>query len=474
MRSVGTKKIVGLAIRAFPDFKIGLQKIILGCVFLCLAVLLPSACKGTFDQLGVKVDLEQKQLSNGLKVIFIEDHSIPVVSYQTWYRVGSVDERMGATGLAHLFEHLMFKGTEKFGPKQFFTQLESKGAEVNAFTSRDYTVYYQNFVPELLPRVVEMEADRMMGLILNPDTVNTERMVVLEERKLKTDNSPSGLLQEALWALAYRTHPYHWPVVGYAQDIVQMPLETVQEFYRKYYHPSNAVVIVAGDFDSDFVFKKIEKAYGAIPQGKKNLREGIPVEPEQKEERRLVLREQVASEMFAWGYHITQAEDDDSYALDVLSNILFFGRSSRAHQRLVENKNLVLGISGASFTPLFPGLMMISGVMKGNASAEEAEKEIQALLEEVQNHGVTEDEVQVAVKQLTVQLVDSVRTSFGLAQLIGTVMMVFDDPKRFSDDLNKYFKVTTDDVKRVANRYLIPNNRSVVVMKPVAVQGGGR
>ncbi len=447
MQSVGTRKISGSLIK-----------------ILLLSIALVG-CKAHFEQLGMKIEIDRRVMSNGLQVLMIEDHSVPVVSYQTWFRVGSVDEKFGATGLAHLFEHLMFKGTEKYGAKQFFTQLEAKGAEVNAYTTRDHTVYYENFISELLPKVIDMEADRMTGLILNPDVVNTERMVVLEERKMRTDNSPAGKIQEALWALAYRVHPYHWPTVGYEPDVMQVPVEAVQEFYRRFYQPVNAVLIIAGDFDPDMTYSQIEKAYGAIPKGKKNTRADIPAEPEQKEEHRLVLRDQVASELLAIGYHITAAENDDSYAIDVLSNILFNGNSSRAHQLMVEKKDLVIGVSGASFTPLYPGLLMISTAMKGNAPAEDAEKLLDQLIREIQEKGVTQEEVQIAVKQLTVQLVDSIRSSFGIAQLLGAVMMVFDDHERLVDDLNKYLKVTPEDVKKAAAKYLVPNNRSVVIMK---------
>jgi zinc protease len=430
-----------------------------------------SSCKSKTERLGIQlgsVELNVKDLSNGLKVILLEDHTVPIVSYQTWFRVGSVDEKPGITGISHLFEHLMFKGTPKYGPKQFFEQIEAKGAEVNAFTTRDYTVYYENFVPDLLDKVIEMEADRMSNLTLNEEVLNSERMVVLEERRLRTDNSPAGKLEEALWGMAYRYHPYQWPVIGYSQDLLSIKLPDVIQYYKDHYQPANAVLVVVGDFSSDRIFRQIKSQYGSIASRSRPVRE-IPQEPEQKEERRQIIRDEVASEEFAQAYRVTSASEEDSYALDVLANILFAGSNSRAHRKLVEERDVALGVSGVAFTPTFPGLFMINGTMKKGLSSEVAEKLLEQVIGEVQEKGVSEDEVKVAVRQLTVQLIDSVRTPYGFGVLLGTVQTVLGDSRRFDEDLSKYLKVTTQDVQRVARKYLIPNHRSVVTLAPKMV-----
>lgn len=428
-------------------------------------LLLNTSCRQTFNGLGVNLSLEKHTLSNGLTVILVEDHTVPVISYQTWYRVGSVDEKSGQTGIAHLFEHLMFKGTPKYPAKQFFLQLEAKGAEVNAFTTRDYTVYYQSFTPELLERVIDMESDRMNNLVLDEEVLNTERQVVFEERRLRTDNSPNGRMQEALWALAYQVHPYRWPAIGVPSDLLSIAVKDLKEFFKEHYQPGNASVVIVGDFSAKETLAKIKKFYGPI-EGRARPHRDFPKEIEQKEEHRLVLYDQVASERFSQAYHITSAFNDDSYALDVLSNILFEGTSSRAYRKLVEEKDLAVGVNGSSFTPTYPGLFIVTGVMKGGVPTGDAEKVLDQVLREVQENGVTQEEINVAVKQLTVQLVDSVRTPYGLGQLIGTVTTVFGDPKRFAEDLEKYLKITAADVKRVAQKYVIPNNRSIVILKP--------
>jgi predicted Zn-dependent peptidase len=411
------------------------------------------------------VKLDQRKLSNGLKVVMAEDHTVPIISYQTWYRVGSVDEHPGNTGISHLFEHLMFKGTPKYGPKQFFQQLEAKGAEVNAYTTRDYTVYYESFVSPLLEKVVDMESDRMLNLKLDEEVLGSERLVVLEERRLRTDNSPEGKMQEALWALAYQRHPYHWPVIGYPPDLLSLGVSDVVSYYKSHYQPANAALVINGDFKPDVAFELIKKAYEKIPAQPQPPRDIVP-EPEQEEERRLILRDRVASERLAWGYHCPDAHNDDSYALDVVANILFEGTSSRANRRLVEEQDIMMGVSGSAFTPSYPGLFMISGTMKGSVPASIAETELAKLIREIQDKPVTPEEISIAVRQLTVQLVDSVRTPYGLGQLIGTVEMIFGDPERFADDLAKYTKITAADVQRVAKEYLVPNNRSVVTLVP--------
>ncbi len=438
------------------------NKLLLGCL---AAFLLLSSCRRKVDGLGIQLSLEKSIFSNGMTVILVEDHTVPVVSYQTWFRVGSVDESPGVTGVSHLFEHLMFKGTEKYGSRQFFQQLEGRGAEVNAFTTRDYTVYYETFVKNLLEKVIDMESDRMANLIINNDILKSEKMVVLEERRLRIESIPEAQMQEALWNLAYRVHPYQWPVIGYPEDILNIEMPQLIDYFKSHYQPANAAVIIVGDFNSDQALTLLKKYYEKIPS-QPVLKRTIIVEPEQTEERRLVIRDHVASERFAQAYHVSAADQSDSYALDVLANILFEGSSSRAYRRLVEEKDILEGISGSAYTPTFPGLFIITGTMKAKLPSAQAENALTHLIDEVQNLGVTEEEVRIAVKQLTVQLMDSVRTPYGLGQLIGTVQTIFENPTRFIDDLSKYSDIHAIDIQRVAQKYLNPNNRSVVTLVP--------
>ncbi|MGE0615428.1 MAG: M16 family metallopeptidase [Bacteriovoracia bacterium] len=427
----------------------------------------------TPGKLGVQLKLEKHTLSNGLTVYFVENHAVPIISYQTWFRVGSADEKLGSTGIAHLFEHLMFKGTEKYPAKSFFTHLEAKGAEVNAFTTRDYTAYYANITPGLLEKTIDLESDRMANLKLDEAALLSERQVVLEERRLRTDNSPSGRMQEALWQMAFQAHPYQWPIIGYPEDLFRLTVKDLQDFFKRHYAPKNAAIVVVGDIQSEPTLALIRKYYEKIPAGEVPARD-IPKEPEQSSERRLQMTDHVASEQFSWGYHVSSAQDDDSYALDVLANILFQGTSSRAHRLIVEQKNVALSVNGMAFTPTFPGLFIMSAMMKGDRPAAEAEALLAEVIREVQKKGVTEEEVQVAVKQLTVMLIDSVRTPQGLANLLGTVHAILGDARRYNEDLEKYLKIKPADVKRVANEYLHPNNRTVVVLKKAKATGDAK
>jgi zinc protease len=417
------------------------------------------------SELGVNLPMRVEKLSNGLQVIMVEDHTVPVISYQTWFKVGSVDEKPGYTGIAHLFEHLMFKGTPKYPEKQFFLQLEAKGAEVNAYTTRDYTVYYENFVPSLLERVIDMESDRMANLTLSDQVLNTERMVVFEERRMRTENTPEGRMQEELWRLAYRVHPYQWPVIGYPEDLLRITTDDLKAFFKAHYQPANASIVIVGDFDPEKTLALIKNYYGSIERQDRPPRK-IPSEPDQNEERRLVLRDEVANDRLMVAYHVPSALEDDAYALDVLSNILFEGTNSRGHRKLVEETETSLGVSGTDYTPSYPGLFIISTTLQKGKKAETAEALLYALIKDIQDNGVTQEEVKRAVRQLTVQAVDGVRTPYGLGSLIGTVQVILGDPYEFGSDLAKYIKVTPDDVKRVAQKYLIPNSRSVVTLVP--------
>ncbi len=424
--------------------------------------------------LGLKLDLQRHELSNGLKIVMIEDHTVPIVSFQVWINAGSVDEQPGITGISHFFEHLMFKGTSKYGPKQFFEQLESKGAEVNAYTTRDYTVYHETFVPELLEKVIDMESDRMRNLILDSKTFEVERQVVFEERRMRTENSPDGKMQEALWRLAFKRHPYGWPTIGTPEDLASITVEQLRAYYDLHYQPNNAVVVVVGDHSPEKTYAWIKQYYGPIPKGEKeNPRSAraIPAEFPQNEERVMTLADPGAGKRFLLGYRVPSGLEEDAYALDVLANILFEGTSSRAYDRLVEQKGLALGLSGSNFTPTYPGLLLVSGVLNSQKSFSLLDDELEGVLTEVQSNGVTDAEVKRAVRQLTVQLVDSVRTSHGLAQFVGLVTTVFGDPYRFVRDLAKYTRVSAGDVQRVAKKYLIRNNRSVVVTEASVASG---
>jgi len=280
-------------------------------------------------------------LPNGLTVLTQENHELPVASMYTMYRVGSRNERPGITGISHLFEHMMFNGSRKFGPKEFDRILESGGGYSNAYTSRDMTVYYEDFASPLLKTVIELDADRMGWLNLSAKTLKAEREVIKEERRLRTDNSVFGRLEEELFASSFQAHPYRWPIIGWMSDIENISIHDCRRFFKEYYAPNNAVLVLSGDFQTDEALRLIEKYYGVIPS-RKMRRRPVTAEPQQKGERRVRYRKQAELHNLFVGYHVPGAGHQDMYALDVLQTILTEGESSLLHTALVRKTGMAL------------------------------------------------------------------------------------------------------------------------------------
>lgn len=447
------------------------KRLVVASTFFICSLLVLGGCSSLskskdWQSLGLQFDLKETRLDNGLRILMVQDKTVPIISYQTWVNVGSVDEDFGLTGLAHLFEHLMFKGSRNFGPKAFFQELEAKGAAVNAYTTRDYTVYHETFSKDLLPRVIELEADRLSSLNLNDMVLFTEKQVVMEERRLRTENSPDGRMQEALWALSFRSHPYRWPVIGYAEDLNRITVEDLEKFFARYYQPGNVTLVVVGDFEPAETLQLIRDAYASIP-GRKPDRKTIPREPVQTEAREQILTDAVATTKVQFGYPVTAAAEKDTHALDVMSNILFAGVSSRVYHELVEVKQLAINVSGIAYTPTHPGLFLMSAVLRQGVTPDQFETAWRECLDRLEKDGVTQEELDRAVRQLTIQTVDSVRTAHGLGTLIGTVAAILGDPELYKDDLIKYQKVTAQDVVRVAREYLRKDRQNRVILSPI-------
>ena len=284
-------------------------------------------------------------LDNGLRVLLLEDHRSPVAAFQVWYRVGSRNEARGRTGLAHFLEHMMFKGTPTYGPRQFSRLVEQNGGRDNAFTSQDVTSYYVDIAADRLPLVIDLEADRMQHLLLDPGDVASERQVVLEERRTRTDDDPSGFLSEEVSALAFKAHPYGQPVIGWAEDVERITPEAMRAFYRTYYVPNNAIVVAAGDFRAAEVLERITRRFGSIPRGP-DPPPVLAVEPPQAGERRVVVQRQAELPIVYLAYHVPSGTADDAPALEVLSTVLSGGRASRLYRGLVSEGQMALEAGG--------------------------------------------------------------------------------------------------------------------------------
>lgn len=398
-------------------------------------------------------------LKNGMDCLVISDHRAPVVSQMVWYRVGSADETPGKSGLAHFLEHLMFKGTAKNPAGHFSKILASLGGQENAFTGNDYTAYFQRVTRDHLEQVMAFEADRMTGLVLDDKVVNSERDVVLEERRMRTDNSPAAQLGESMQATLFVNHPYGRPVIGWEQEIKQLNREEALAFYRRFYAPNNALLVVAGDVTPDEVKKLAEKIYGPIPRNDAIQPRARPNEPEARADRRVVLADvRVAQPSLTRNYlapSYRTAAPGEAEAIDVLTHVLGTGSLSRLYRKLVIDKKIATsagawygGVAydttrlGISATPL-PGI-----------SLEDLDKAIDGVIAEVVTNGITQEELTRAKTKLVADVVYSWDDPFTLARMYGAALttgLTIDTIKEWPDRIRA---VTADQVQEAAKKWL--------------------
>lgn len=411
--------------------------------------------------------VEKYKLANGLTVLLHEDHSVPLISYQTWFHVGSKNEVPGHTGLAHLFEHMMFRGAKRYSGEQLDTVLQANGATNNAFTTDDYTGYYENLPSSKLELVIDIESDRMENLKIDKDSLSAELQVVTEERRMRVDNNPGGILREGLFGTAFRVHPYKWPVIGYMKDLApeNVTVDIAQAFHKMYYAPNNATVVVAGDFDSATAKRLIEKYYGAIPSQKI---ESIPraMEPEQTAPRSQFLSRPVQSTEFVMAYHTPKNGEDDSYALDLLAQIMGAGDSSRLYRRLVYKDETAVGVESYNQTLQEAGLIQFFVQMKPGTNYQKAERALLGEIWRPRHLLVSDVELQKAKNQVMKQYVDGLKTVHGRAEALALNETLYGDYTQLFKDLDKYNKVTKDQIRDVAKKYLGPEKATLVVLKP--------
>ena len=408
----------------------------------------------------------ERQLPNGLKVLLLRESRAPLISVQVWYRVGSRNEELGRTGLSHLTEHLMFKGTAKYGPKVFSLEVQKAGGSDNAFTSRDYTAYFENGPKTELKRWLEMEADRMQGLNVSEESYLTEQKVVLEERRMRTEDDPVNFLVEETMAAAFKAHPYQWPVIGWLHDIQSLSREDFLKHYRRYYQPNNCTVVVVGDINPEEAFKEVEAAFGQVPQGP----EPPPVtaqEPRQFGERRVIVRREAQLPYVLMAYHAPNWEHQDAYALELLSRVLSQGRSSRLYHRLVYQQRLALE-AGADydFDTANPTLFSLHGQPLPGKTAAQLEAALEAQVKLLQTELVGEQELLKAKNQTQASFYMSLDSLFYRGMTLGRLQTV----ARWTlvkDFIPKILQVSREDLRRVARQYLVPENRTVGILSPI-------
>jgi len=410
------------------------------------------------------------RLDNGLTVMVAPDRSVPVVSVQIHYHVGSKNELPGITGISHLFEHLMFRGTEELGPEEFARLLQAKGGEINAFTTKDHTSYFENLPAEHLEMALRLEADRLVNLKLDEENFQTERDVVISERKLRSVDSPFGLVEELLFATAYTQHPYSWPVIGWDQDLRRLTLADCLAYYRTYYHPGNMAVVIAGDVEPEAARDLVARYFGQIASP------GPPAfpkvaEPPQRGERRVVFKKVSQVEAFLVGFHAVGLDHPDIYPLTLLSVVLSVGRASRLYQEFVRSGRVAemeAYVSPPPWSGQDPDLFLFRAVAAPGADLAKLETELWDSVERLIKEGVTAGELTRAKKILKAQTVQSLAKNFFRGLLVGLFHLKTGDARRVNDILAYYDAVTREDLQRVAREYLREDNRTVVTLKPIS------
>ncbi|NIQ39639.1 MAG: insulinase family protein [Proteobacteria bacterium] len=415
----------------------------------------------------------EKVLPNGLKVLLLENDRAPVISFQVWYRVGSRNEEVGRTGLSHLLEHMMFKGTKKVGPKDFSRIVQENGGRSNAFTSYDYTAYVETLTADRIQVALDLESDRMQNLVLREDSFQTERKVVIEERRLRTEDNPKAYLMEQLLATAFQRQPYRWPIVGWMQDLERLRLDDVRSYYRTYYNPGNAFVVAVGDFKKEDLILRIEKAFGPIPK-EDPPNQDRNIDPLQSGERTIIVKREAMLPFIINAFHVPNFDEPDSFVLEVIATLLSRGRGSRLYGSLVREKRLALHTEADhSLLSRDPGLFVISVELLPGQKIDHVEDAVDQELERLRREPVGDEELAKAKTQLEAAFTFGQDSLFYQGMLLAQYEIA-GNWRQIDDYLPAIQRITSKDIQRVANRYLVRDNRTVGILIPLPLREGGR
>ena len=416
-------------------------------------------------QIKVDFPVEKFKLKNGLTVLLHADNSVPMVSYHTWYKVGSRDETLGVTGAAHMLEHMMFKGAKKYTNKDFDRILSQNGIVNNAFTTADYTGFYENLPSDKLDLIMDVELDRMKNLAIAPEELKSELQVVGEERRYRVDNNPNGLLNETLTDLMFTAHPYKFPTIGYMTDIQAYSSEKLRKFYSTYYVPNNAVLIIAGDINIEKTKKMVMKYYDELPFKDVPERK-YAVEPDVTKPRKKSIKGPVQNTNFMMAFKSIEAGHADGYALDVLSQVLAGGTSSRLHKKMVYEARKATGVYAHNESQIDPGVFEIYASLQPKVSADQVLPMIRNAIRQLQTTKIKEKELKKVKTQFMKEFVDGLQTIDGKANSLAINEVLYGDYKRLFTDLERYNQVTPEDIQRVAKKYLDPKKEVTVVLNP--------
>ncbi|MCS6774941.1 MAG: pitrilysin family protein [Chloroherpetonaceae bacterium] len=404
-------------------------------------------------------------LSNGLRVLALEDHTVPTVALHLLYRAGSRNERPGITGLSHLFEHMMFNGSARFPPGAFDALIEASGGTSNAFTTPDTTEYHEEFLPAALDVVLQLEADRMRALRLDRRNLEQERAIVKEERRVNTDNSLVGSMSELLWNTAFVAHPYRWDTIGFMKDLDAIRLEDARAYYRTYYAPNNAVLVLVGAFHTTDLLQKVRRYFGSIP------RQPLPPpvvnsEPPQQGERRANLHRPAELPAVMIGYRVGTYRDPDAPALELLQGILSGGESGRLYRQLVYQDQIATEVWASNEARKDPGLFTFYAQARPGRTAAQLEQAIYAVLEDLIRNGVSPRELRKAQNAVRVHFEQRRVTNSGLAALLAHYEANWGNWRQMYTFLSRCERVTPAQIRHVARRVFTERQRTVVTLIP--------
>ena len=426
-------------------------------------------------QTPAQAEVLERTLANGLKVVVKEDHRAPVVVQQVWYRAGSMDERTGKSGVAHLLEHMMFKGTKSVPPGEFSKRIAAAGGRENAFTSSDYTAYFQILHKSRLPLAMQLESDRMHNLNLSAAEFAKEIKVVMEERRMRTDDEPHALMNEKMMAAIFQEHPYQHPVIGWMSDLEVMTVGDAMAWYKRWYAPNNATLVVAGDVKADEVFALAQRYYGAIPRAAQQPRRHF-TEPPQLGIKRLVVKAPAELPQLVMSYHapaiIDPAQEWKPYALEMLVGVLSGNESARLNKHLVREQQIAHG-AGASYdsTSRGPSLFTLEATPSEGKTASDVETALRREIAQLVKDGVSEEELKRVKAQVTAAEVYKRDSVFYQAMQIGQMESIGLGHRAIPVVLEKLQAVTAEQVQQVAKEFLQDDNLTVAVLDPQPLSG---
>jgi len=432
----------------------------------CITALLTFAALAGAQDLNIQT----ATLDNGMKILIQEDRNIPNIAMYFFYKIGSRNEGPGTTGISHFFEHMMFNGAKKYGPKQFDIEMEKAGGSNNASTSQDLTTYTDWFPSSALELMMDMEADRIRDLSFDPKMVQSERGVVYSERRTSVDNSNFGILHEQLQAAAFTAHPYHWPVVGWPSDIEAWTMEDLKNYFAIGYAPNNCTMVVVGDVTAERVIALAKKHLEPIPRHDPPP----PVrtrEPEQLGERRVMVKKAAQLPIQMIAYHVPEARHPDAKILDLIATVLSTGQSSRLYKRMVDEEPLALSVNGGAFDSFDPTLMTFTIQPRSGVDPARTEKVLYEELERLQTAEVPARELQKAKNQMLAAQYRQLKTIAGRASLLGHYEVLLGDYRKLFSVDKEVEAVTAADIQRVAKKYFVEKNRTVATLIPESIPG---